>query len=82
MPRYFFHTANGSREQDKEGMELQDDSAARREAIIYAGAIMVNEPGVLWDSQDFLVEVTDERNLILFTIIASAVNAPAAHDVR
>ncbi len=60
MPRYFFHTADGSRERDEEGTELPDHNAARREAIKLAGAVLSEQPDVLWHSRDFRVEVTDD----------------------
>ncbi len=78
MPRFFFHTANGSRARDTEGIELPHPGAARKEAIRYAGAVLSNDPDVLWDGRDFRVEVTDDANLLLFTIIMLAVDAPAA----
>ena len=53
MPRYFFHTANGSRERDEEGTELLDHNAARREAIKLAGAVLSEQPDVLWGHRDF-----------------------------
>ena len=76
MPRYFFHTADGVRERDTVGTELKDARAARVEAIRYAGAIINDTPDVLWDGRDFRVEVTDERQALLFTIITLAVDAP------
>jgi hypothetical protein len=78
MSRYFFSTANGEREIDKDRMELADPAAARIAAIRHAGAIMENEPEVLWDGCDFRVELTDDCGLLLFTIVTLVVNAPAA----
>jgi hypothetical protein len=80
MPRYFFATADGSRERDDEGLELSDNNAARRAAIRYAGAIMEGDPNVLWDGQDFRIEVTDEKGRLLFTVITLAVDAPASEE--
>ena len=80
MPRYFFHTADGSRDRDLEGVELKDHSAARREAIKFAGSVLNDQPAVLWDGRDFRVEVTDKTGDLLFTIITLAVNAPAGGD--
>jgi hypothetical protein len=82
MPRYFFSTGGGEREVDEEGLDLRDHAAARVAAIKHAGTIMENEPDVLWDGRDFRVEVADDRGLLLFTIIALAVNAPAGGDVK
>ncbi|WP_374942335.1 hypothetical protein [Sphingomonas sp.] len=76
MPHYFFHTANGERHRDRSGVDLPDDAAARVEAIRFTGAVMTDEPDVLWDGRDFRVEVTDAEQRPLFTIITLAVDAP------
>ena len=82
MSRYFFHTADGSRDRDTVGTELKDHGAARNEAIKFAGHVMADQPEVLWDGRDFRVEVTDEREMLLFTIITLAVNAPAGGETK
>ncbi len=76
MSRFFFHTADGSRDRDTEGMNCRDPHAARVEAIRYAGALLSDDPGVLWDGRDFRVEVTDEDQRLVCTVIALAVDAP------
>jgi len=73
--RYFFHTADGSRDRDETGTELPDYDAARKQAVMFAGEYMADNPGVVADRKDFRVEVTDDRNLLLFTVIAVAVPA-------
>lgn len=78
MSRYFFNTADGSRERDTTGVELRDDSAARKEGIKFAGDVMSHEPDVLWDGHEFRIEVMNEENDLLFTIITLAVDAPAS----
>jgi hypothetical protein len=80
--RYFFNTKDGTRHLDKEGVELKDKAAARVEAVRYAGAVMANEPGVLWDGQEFHVEVSNERGLQLFDVVCYVMNAPAAGDTK
>lgn len=79
MPRYFFHSADGTRNWDEAGVELSDDQVARVEAIRLTGAILKDEPEVLRD-QDFRVEVTDVTKRLLFTIITLAVDAPAVRE--
>ena len=78
MPRYVFHTADGWRARDKDGTELPDRQAARVEAIRYTGAVMLENPGVLWDGRDFRIEVTDETGTLLFTVIRGAGDASPA----
>ena len=78
MPHFYFHTADGGRDLDRQGMDLADQGAARKEAIRFAGAVINHEPDVLWDGRDFRVEVTDEAGNLLFTVITLAVDAPAS----
>ena len=37
-----------------------------------------DDPDVLWDGREFSVEVVDDRDRLLFTIFAHAVDAPAS----
>lgn len=78
MPRFFFHTADGERDLDQEGTELADNATARKEAIRFAGAIMHEQPEVLWDGRDYRVEVTNKAGELLFTIIMLSIDAPAS----
>lgn len=79
MPRYFFHTVDGGRDRDQEGTELSDNAAARKAAIRFAGAVLHDEPDVLWDGRDYRVEVTNEAGDLLFTIVMLSIDAPASH---
>jgi hypothetical protein len=78
MKRYFFHTADGSRERDSDGMLLVSLDAARVQAIRFAGEVLSTEPEVLWDGKDFRIEVTDDKDMLLFTVVTLAINAPAS----
>lgn len=78
MPTYFFHTADGGRARDPEGIDLPDKNAARKEGIRFAGSLLNHEADVLWGGRDFRVEVTDANDDLLFTVIIVAVDAPAA----
>ena len=82
MARYFFDTVDGSRCDDDHGMELINLSAARKQAIVYAGEVMNHDPEVLWDGRDFKVLVRDEDHVLLFTITTFATNAPAGGDTK
>ena len=78
MPSYFFHTADGERVLDREGVDLADNATARKEAIKFAGAIMHDQPDVLWDGRDYRVEVTNQADDLLFTIVMLSIDAPAS----
>ena len=57
---------------------MEDHNAARIEAIKFAGLVLQARPTVLWDNRDFRVEVTDDKDMLLFTVITLAIDAPAA----
>ena len=75
MPRYFFHTADGSRERDVVGIELPKLPDARHQAIVFLGECIKDSPHLL-EHHDFRVEVTDTLGALLFTVITIAVSAP------
>jgi hypothetical protein len=81
VQRYFFHTADGSRDRDEVGTELDGHAAAKVEAIKFAGNCLADDPGALFDTHGFRVEVTDAHGLLLFTVITLAVDAPAAGEM-
>lgn len=76
MPRYFFHSADGGRERDLQGTELPDDAAAQLSAVRYAGEVLRWEPQEIWKRGQWRVEVTDENDALLFTVITLAIDAP------
>jgi hypothetical protein len=78
MQRYYFHTADGSRDRDEVGTELDGHVAAKVEAIKFAGLCLADDPAALFDSHGFRVEVTDADGSLLFTVMTMAVDAPAA----
>ncbi|WP_417158950.1 DUF6894 family protein [Sphingomonas panaciterrae] len=67
--RYFFHIVHRSRDQDVEGIELSGPPSARRHAITYLADTIRSEPSLL-DDHDLRVEVTDERGLLLFSVVS------------
>ena len=76
MPRFYFNSADGGCDRDDEGVELADAAGARSEAIRYAGAVMRDNPDVIWDGHDFRVEVLDEDRRLVSTVVTLAVDAP------
>lgn len=47
------------------------------EAVRYAGEVLRDHPTLVWTGQDFRIEVTDAKQLVLFTVIVGGVDAPA-----
>lgn len=82
MPRFFFHTADGSRCQDTDGTELPDMKTARCEAIKFLGQVVQDNPAVLDEGDDFKVEVSDSGGVLLFVITAFSTDAPAGQPSR
>lgn len=76
MPRYFFHLADGHRDFDEAGTELENDQAAQLAAVQFAGELLRHQPIELWQKGQWRVEVTDETGVLLFTIITLAIDAP------
>ena len=59
MPRYFFHTSDGSRDQDDVGVELNDAATARREAIRYGGSLLHDNPEIV-DAHAYALEINGD----------------------
>ena len=77
MPRFYFHLPESGGDLDTEGAEFADRAAARAAAIEFAGEVIADPPGVLWDGQNFRLRVTDERGDLLVTVTAQVIDAPA-----
>lgn len=76
MGHYFFNLVDGGRERDETGLDLPDIEAARMEAVRYAGDLIRSEPGTLWAKGQWRVEVTDDRGVLICTVITLAIDAP------
>ena len=76
MPIYHFHCVDGSRQLDMQGTELADDRAAQHMAVEFAGEVLRGDPHLVWQSGHWRVEVTDAADVLLFTVITLAVEAP------
>jgi hypothetical protein len=77
VPQYFFNEFDGQYKVDDRGLELPTLEEARLEAVRYAGEAMRDQPELAWKGEEFRVEVTDEKELVLFTVIVVGIVAPA-----
>jgi len=75
LPRFFFHIDDHIHEIDDEGQEFADAAAARVQAIIYAGELLRDDPGLVWDGQRLEVRVTDEAGMPVIAVQITAVDA-------
>jgi hypothetical protein len=74
----FFNLAGAAYDPDVEGMELPSIVETRLEAARYIGEVIRDRPNLVWAGEEVRVEVTDARQLILFTIIVPGVDAPSS----
>ncbi|MCK1518417.1 hypothetical protein IVB22_39310 [Bradyrhizobium sp. 190] len=72
MPRYYFNVLNGTASFDDEGVELQDDEAAWRQATTTAGELLKDIDGKFRPDQEWSLEVTDARRKPIYVISISA----------
>jgi hypothetical protein len=58
-------------------VESQDLTALRIEVATFVGDLLKEYAAKIWADEDWRVDVTDERGLILYVMHLSAVQAPA-----
>lgn len=76
MSRYFFNRLDGQRDPDLEGIELPSLSHARFEAVSFAADTLKEDSFSLWDGGEVRIEVVDETQTLLFTIVIKSVMEP------
>ncbi len=77
MPLFFFHIDDHIHEIDEDGQELADAAEARVQAIIFAGAQLRDDPGLVWDGQQLEIRVTDEAGKPVTAVHVSATDLEA-----
>jgi hypothetical protein len=77
MPRYYFHTSDGARDEDDVGVVLSDAAAARREAIRYGGSLL-DDPEIIDANGGLRIEVVDEDGVFCAAVLIQAVDARQA----
>ena len=82
MPRFFFNVYDGVSSIDDTGTELADWKEARIEAIRLSGAIFTDDAQQIALGEDWHIEVTDERGLILFRFDFVSHEAPVLSSQR
>ena len=60
MPRYFFHVQDGRDFLDQEGSVLDDDDAARVEAVACSGELIRDRAKAFWTDGNWRMHVVDE----------------------
>lgn len=76
MPRFFFHIHDGHDFPDREGTELPDFAAVRREAI-QTSARVLKDSADYWDGTEWRMNVMDDAGqLVLRLTFAAAAHFP------
>ena len=76
MPRYFFNIHDGTSFIDKQGTELPDLLAARRQAI-QTSAKMLKDSADYWDGTEWRMDVMNEAHELVLRLIFTATAHPA-----
>ena len=76
MPHYFFNIDDGQPQPDPEGVELDNLSVAKCEAVKLAGNMICDAAEQFWDRAEWTMTVTDERGLTLFVLNIVGTDAP------
>jgi hypothetical protein len=71
----FFNLAGAIYDPDVEGHEVATIDEARVLAAIHAGEVIRDRPDVVWAGDEVRLEITDEHQVVLFTIIVAGVDA-------
>lgn len=74
----FFNLAGAAYDPDVIGMEMATIDEARIQAARFMGELIRDKPNLAWAGEEMRVEVTDESQLVLFTVITFGVDSPAA----
>ena len=77
MPCYHFNLSDGFTDIDVEGYELADLAAARTAAVLFLGRLLIDGPESFWNDGQWVLNVTDDAALTLFTLRVLATDAPA-----
>jgi hypothetical protein len=78
LMRCSFNLAGAIYDPDVEGYEVATIDQARVLAAQHVAEVIRDRPESVWAGEEVRMEVTDERQLILFTIIVVGVDAAAA----
>jgi len=82
VPRYYFNIYDGVSVLDDTGTELSDWREARVEAVRLAGEIFRDNAQTIALGEDWHIEVTDERQLVLFRFDFISHEAPVLASQR
>lgn len=82
MPRYNIELRTHDRVWDTLEAELSDLRELRIEMARFVGELLREHAEEIWQDQDWRVDVTDERGLILYVMHISATDTAATMPLR
>ena len=77
MQRYYFHIEDGASAPDTEGIELENFTRAKCEAVKMAGRVICAAADEFWDRAEWSLTVADETGLTVCTLHILGTEAPA-----
>lgn len=77
MPKFYFHSEDGSRFEDKTGTDLPDVGSALREGVKVLAELIDNDPSLLLTTEAFRVIIQDQAGLTLYVIEVTGQASPA-----
>lgn len=77
MPRFNFEVRTPTHVMLTEGADLPDTTAARVEAARRVGQLLHEHANQLWTDENWQMDVTDGRGLILYVLNISAMRSAA-----
>lgn len=77
MTVYYFEIADAHTAIPCIGENLPSLAAARCFALKYAALLICEKNPAMWEGEDWVMTVTDEKHLTLFTIIVCVTAAPS-----
>ncbi len=75
VPLFHFHVADAHPQVVTDPIELSSIDDAKRHALRLAGQSLCDEEPIFWDADPWVLTVSDERQLTLFTLTVVAANA-------
>lgn len=75
--RFHFQVRTETHVMLTEVSELRDSDEARLDAAKRIGKLLQQHAGNLWADENWQMDVTDERGLVLFVIFVQALRSPA-----
>lgn len=74
MPRYFFNIEDHIRDEDNQGTELADAAEARLRAIAFAAGLLADDPDLVCDGREFIIQVTNAQGEGVVDVMVRAEN--------